>query len=216
MANNPTPPVNAQYGAPMGRRETHEPLTGNPFRLQMIAIDRDGYDPGGAYWGIGAPLFFYTDGGTEAFIRATNRENAKELIREKFPGATFESFDAESYDIDSMVTAYLEAALWAELDESDEYGGIPLGESFSIDDVSEESMEKARTDCLAFIEENESDLAEIDAPTAGHDFWLTRNHHGAGFWDRGLGDIGDRLSESAHSFGEVYIYIGDDDELHLA
>lgn len=30
---------------------------------------------------------------------------------------------------------------------------------------------------------------------AGRDFWFTRNGHGVGFWDRGLGEIGDLLSE---------------------
>ena len=35
--------------------------------------------------------------------------------------------------------------------------------------------------------------------------WLTRNRHGAGFWDRGLGRVGDILTEVAHSFGEAYL-----------
>jgi hypothetical protein len=38
---------------------------------------------------------------------------------------------------------------------------------------------------------------------AGHDFLLTRNRHGAGFWDRGLGDIGDKLTEAAHAYGHA-------------
>lgn len=32
----------------------------------------------------------------------------------------------------------------------------------------------------------------------GHDFWLTRNRHGTGFWDRGT-DVGGDLSELAKS-----------------
>ncbi|MGC0252682.1 hypothetical protein [Pseudactinotalea sp. Z1748] len=35
------------------------------------------------------------------------------------------------------------------------------------------------------------------------DFWLTRNRHGAGFWDRGLGQAGDDLAEAAHAHGSV-------------
>jgi hypothetical protein len=42
---------------------------------------------------------------------------------------------------------------------------------------------------------------------AGHDFWLTRNHHGAGFWD---GDweqsAGEKLTALAESFGEFNLY----------
>lgn len=29
---------------------------------------------------------------------------------------------------------------------------------------------------------------------AGHDLWLTQRGHGAGYWDRGLSDIGDELT----------------------
>ena len=41
----------------------------------------------------------------------------------------------------------------------------------------------------------------------GHDLWLTRNGHGAGFWDRGLGELGERLSEAARSLGEAYAFV---------
>lgn len=40
----------------------------------------------------------------------------------------------------------------------------------------------------------------------GHDFWLTRNRHGAGFWDRGLGDLGKELTDYCHHLGEVNLY----------
>ena len=46
---------------------------------------------------------------------------------------------------------------------------------------------------------------------AGHDFWLTRNGHGTGYWDRDMGSVGARLTEAAKSFGEVYLYLGDDE-----
>ena len=31
-----------------------------------------------------------------------------------------------------------------------------------------------------------------------HDYWLTRNGHGVGFWDRGLGPVGDRLIDLSY------------------
>lgn len=37
----------------------------------------------------------------------------------------------------------------------------------------------------------------------GHDFYLTREGHGAGFWDRGLGDLGDYLTRIADSYGSA-------------
>jgi hypothetical protein len=73
-----------------------------------------------------------------------------------------------------------------------------------------------REDCNVFMRNNRFDLMVVDPSQAGHDFWLTRNGHGAGFWDRGLGDIGDRLSVAARAFGEVNLYVGDDKKLYLA
>ena len=51
-----------------------------------------------------------------------------------------------------------------------------------------------------------------DPGQAGHDFALTRNGHGAGFWDHGAGGAGDALTESAESFGEFNIEITDYDD----
>ena len=52
---------------------------------------------------------------------------------------------------------------------------------------------------------------------AGMDFWYTRNGHGCGYWDRGLGDVGDKLSEACGHrtiWGEVDLYLGDDNKVH--
>ncbi len=45
-------------------------------------------------------------------------------------------------------------------------------------------------------------------------FWLTRNGHGVGFWDRGLGEVGKKLTEICHQFGEIHLMEGDDGELN--
>ncbi len=42
---------------------------------------------------------------------------------------------------------------------------------------------------------------------AGHNFALTRNHHGTGFWDRGLGEVGKVLTEASHAYGETNLYL---------
>ena len=57
--------------------------------------------------------------------------------------------------------------------------------------------------------------ANYTAKRAGVDFWLTRNGHGAGFWDRGLGPVGDELARAANRFGDCSLYVGDDGKLHL-
>jgi hypothetical protein len=43
---------------------------------------------------------------------------------------------------------------------------------------------------------------------AGRDLWYTMNGHGVGFWDRGLGDVGDLLSEEAR-YNEVTPFFQD-------
>ena len=50
---------------------------------------------------------------------------------------------------------------------------------------------------------------------AGHDFHLTRNRHGAGFWDGDWGELGDRLTEAAHTYGSCEVFQLDDGELEV-
>ena len=52
------------------------------------------------------------------------------------------------------------------------------------------------------------------AGQAGHDFWLTRNGHGAGFWD---GDWSDNYAEmftkGSKGYGQVDVFKGDDGKI---
>lgn len=85
--------VGSRYGAPMGRRERHKLDKAKQVKLAMqrIRICKGGYDSGGAYWGIGAPLYWYASdcGQVEGYLRACNREAAKATIREKYSAARF-------------------------------------------------------------------------------------------------------------------------------
>lgn len=121
-------------------------------------------------------------------------------------------------DIDKFVQGYLECALWSSTDNSDDSGGSPLDDNYSIDDIPEAEIAKAIAECADFRQFAEKELASYPNgdELAGHDFWLTRNGHGAGFWDRGLGKLGQVLTDKAHSFGESYLYIGDDGKLYFA
>lgn len=100
-----------------------------------------------------------------------------------------------------VLDAYLGCALWSSLDED----GEPL-DIYQISDFSAESRAEAVDDLTDFITSNLSDLADLDPEQVGHDFWLTRNGHGAGFWDCGLGEIGKRLTEAAHSYGSAHCF----------
>lgn len=91
---------------------------------------------------------------------------------------------------------YLAAALWtAELEGSRKK-------------IAQFSIDQAKTDIDLFVKKTESllDASELADEQIGHDFWLTRNGHGTGFWDRGLGNIGVQLSATARDFKELNVF----------
>lgn len=75
------PKVNCQYGAPMGRRESKLGEAPRSVSVFRVRLDRGGYDDGGAYWGIGQPLFCaQCDEGGRQFVRAHSRFHALQLL----------------------------------------------------------------------------------------------------------------------------------------
>lgn len=111
--------------------------------------------------------------------------------------------------------AFLETALWSSTDESDDSGGEPLDKNYSISDFAPETLASLLKDCDDFSEANAELLARAgDDEQNGHDFWLTRNGHGAGFWGRGYGAVGDKLSDACKPYGTVDLYVGDDGMIH--
>jgi hypothetical protein len=118
--------------------------------------------------------------------------------------------------LDQFTRAYLKCALWT----SDPYAHIS-GEwsehdDWTIDNIDDASIARAVDVCADFQTANRADLDElndtfhIDDARHGHDFWLTRNRHGAGFWDRGYEllnkDIARRLTDNAHAYGSADVF----------
>lgn len=119
-----------------------------------------------------------------------------------------------------FLQGYIVAALWSS-SSSDPETGEDI-ESLEGEAFGPGEIEKHRAACADFIE-HAAELLDQYAEErqfhsggysvwelAGHDFWLTRNGHGVGFWDRGLGELGIKLTEAAKSFGGVDLYLGDD------
>lgn len=111
-------------------------------------------------------------------------------------------------ELNEFTRAYVVAALWTSEPEDEVTSGDfePKGESL-VDSVPSYWLAQAIADCDKFQAENEALLEQAGTDSQnGHDFWLTRNRHGAGFWDRGYPDeVGDALTEAAHAFGEAYL-----------
>ncbi len=115
-------------------------------------------------------------------------------------------------NIENEIRDYLVCALWTATDDN----GNNLDDQYEIDAFDEKARAEARETVTDFIAAIEQEGLEYPAQGVGHDLWLTRNHHGAGFWDRGYGDLGKRLTELAHGFGEAYVYESDNGELGIA
>ena len=121
---------------------------------------------------------------------------------------------------DSFFCGYVTCALW-----SSTYG--ENGEN-NLDDGEHELSDAAKiqmlADCADFLTYCEAE--NIDAfpdygkewrneELSGQDFWLTRNGHGAGYWDRGL-ENGEELTKAAKTFGTCDLYVGDDGEIYAS
>lgn len=103
--------------------------------------------------------------------------------------------------LDQFALGYLECALWSSTDESRDDGGDPLDSNYDFHDIARASLESLVADCVTF-QRVAADLLtqaygrDYSEARAGHDFWLTRNGHGAGFWDRDELETVDGESES--------------------
>ena len=121
--------------------------------------------------------------------------------------------DKRLAEMDEFTAAYIEAALWSTNDESDESGGVPLDENYGVEDIDEETYQRMVADCRKFQAENAADIATYDGDyspeeMAGHDFWLTRNGHGCGFWDGcWQEEVGERLTKVCDVWEEIYLEV---------
>jgi hypothetical protein len=132
---------------------------------------------------------------------------AKRAIRDWFPKGKAR---VPSNAFDEFMRSYIETALWSSTDEK----GTPLENNYAAEDIAPETLDTMAEDARDFMKRNWKDIMCSPGP-AGHDFWLTRNHHGAGFWDGDwLDKVGDRLTKSSHAYGSFDLYVGDDGKIH--
>lgn len=107
-------------------------------------------------------------------------------------------------NIRMILDAYIECALWASIDDE----GLPLDDLFYPSDIDDDTRCQMREEIEQFVLMAQRYLTD-DWPDEeiGHCFFLNRNGHGSGFWDRGLPN-GWELSAIAKSFGTSDLYIG--------
>lgn len=106
-------------------------------------------------------------------------------------------------NFDSFFDGYIECALWASDGETTD--------NLASHAIAASTLTIMEKECRAFYEAHLTLLSAQGTPEqGGHDFWLTRNGHGTGFWDRDTEDVGEQLTEYAHKCGERHLYLGDD------
>jgi hypothetical protein len=134
--------------------------------------------------------------------------------------------------LEGAATSYLACAAWATPHRNEDTGEV-LDDGMERFEWAPESSETAVRLIAGFYLDNcelcEAAIGRQIGPSGGrgdaerytwgqlgHDLWLTRNGHGAGFWDSGLPDgLGERLSAVARKMGETGCWLDAHDVLHL-
>ena len=123
------------------------------------------------------------------------------------------------YDLNKFARAYVQAIYFTDAGPDNEIDE-------SVHEFSPEALDKIAADCAAFEEKAGEDIYAgctcgsgeySESERAAHDFWLTRNGHGAGFWDGDWPEpAASRLTALAKEFGQCDSYLGDDGSIHLS
>jgi len=115
-------------------------------------------------------------------------------------------------NLDAFTRGYLDCAEWL------------LDEETAREDITEwheTAIARAVEDCADFQESNAELLIEYgtecnrDDYCAGMDFYLSRNGHGAGYFDRGNAPCFNKLQNAARIYSSAEPYLGDDGCLYF-
>lgn len=123
---------------------------------------------------------------------------------------------AEPYspgEIDIATAQAMATLLWVAGDMTDAEGncvGPTWDAKYTVDDFTPKQVAAMRAKLEAFMTANlealvksghvagrENNIGRLEQ--IGHDYVLTTGGHGAGFWDRGLGEWGDILTEACRA-----------------
>ena len=127
------------------------------------------------------------------------------------------------------LVALAETILYSECDDN----SVPLDANYSVQDFDEKSLKKLYGEYqqfLSLVEEKITekigeewdciddfyDLAQPALNQTEYDYILTRNRHGAGFWDGDwCNSVSEILTDAAQAQGEFEVYVGDDQKIYL-
>jgi len=115
-------------------------------------------------------------------------------------------------NFETFTAAYIECLEWTAI-SLDEDGDFI--DSADVEDLTAEQQREIHEDCQAFFKANYFDI-QTNFRLAGHDFCLTRNGHGAGFWDGNWPPVVEtRLTENSRPYGSQTLAYYDEDQAVL-
>lgn len=116
-------------------------------------------------------------------------------------------------NIDTIIHHYLFSALWtSEMESKHAVEDFGYGEQYytAVEDIGNFLKQAVRF--LGPYVEHFGDEAES---RLGHDFWLSRNGHGAGFFDHSLGGTEKKLQEIARTFPEKNVFEAETENIFI-
>jgi len=114
---------------------------------------------------------------------------------------------------DKRLLDYINTALWSSIDHNEE----PMDTNYSIGDFDPDTLKQLKIELFDFIDKYYSLVDSNDRNTGldhfVHNFWLTRNGHGTGFWSGGYVN-GEELAKTSEKYSEINLYLGDDKKIY--
>lgn len=182
------------------------------------------------------------DSGIRVFVRASSFDEAKAELEEKlrdaigdphfgfeFKGPGESAIYGEMLArLNSMVDSYLETARFTDMGpDSDIPEHLPFSDRAKFDAALDilNFIDNARSDENSRVNNTQTITWTLLIETLGSgkmaleqmasDLWYSRNGHGVGFWERGLGPLGDRLHTLAEDMGTRSVYTNDNEIVEI-
>ena len=132
--------------------------------------------------------------------------------------------------VNPTVQALAETILYTECDNN----GTPLDRNYGVTDFDEKSLETLYREFQEFIQVVEKqitekigdnwdsvddfyDLMQPSENQTEYDYILTRNRHGAGFWDGDwASEVSQILTDAAQDQFKTCAYVGEDGKIYLS
>ena len=127
--------------------------------------------------------------------------------------------------VDKIVKGYIDACLWSSVEQDGEGNEVSLDEYELSTQLKGEAghlcglfYDQNDSDCNLFAEQYQLSQGHDVWECLGHDLWLTSQGHGVGFWDRGLEELNERLTQACQQkpYTDKCTYMGDDQLVYLS